>query len=66
LCGGAVQNGSLPFPTGHRVIPGAATNCLKKNKIKLKKADVMSSRTAAMQNLQEDNSISDFPTNNQL
>jgi hypothetical protein len=45
------------------VIPGATTNCFEK---KIKIAGVMSSRTAAMENLQEDNSISDFPTNNQL
>jgi hypothetical protein len=47
------------------VIPSAATNCIEK-KIKKKIAAVMSSRTVAMENLQEDNSISDFPTNNQL
>jgi hypothetical protein len=45
------------------VIPGAAANCFEKKK---KIAAVMGSRTAAMENLQEDNSISDFPTNNQL
>jgi hypothetical protein len=41
------------------VIPGAATNCFEKKNKKI--AAVMSSITAAMQNLQEDKSIIRFP-----